>query len=140
VQRVRALPQDFMAAFGYALNAAGDAEPAQAEARRRRPLALSRTEFAETPILIATSVLGYSIVSLRQSCFAVPASAGPVDLATLSEAELAEFPRANTQVELFAALIAQSTAMRDVMRALIRDEVQTLLAASPEGDAHAGAS
>jgi hypothetical protein len=129
VQRVRALPQDFMAAFGYALDAAGGAEPAQAEARRRRPLALSCTEFAETPILIATNVLGHNIVSLRKSFFAVPASAGPLDLATLPEAELAEFPRANTQVELFAALIAQSAAMRDVMRALIRDEMQTLLAA-----------
>jgi hypothetical protein len=132
VQRVRALPQDFMAAFGYTLDAAGDAEPAHAEAHRRRPLALSRADFSETPILVATNVLGHNVVSLRKSFFAVPAGAGPLDLATLSEAELAEFPRANTQIELFAALIAQSSAMRDVMRALIRDEVQALLAASPE--------
>ncbi len=108
VQRVRGLPQDFMAAFGYELDSVGDAWPAQAEARRRRPLAFSRAEFAKTPILIATNVLGYNIVSLRKCFFAVPIALGELDLATLSETELAGFLRGNTQLEIFAALIAKT--------------------------------
>jgi hypothetical protein len=150
VQRVRALPQDFMAAFGYELDDVGDAQPAQAEARRRRPLALSRAEFAETPILIATNVLGHNIVSLRKRFFAVPIATGQLDLAALSDAELAEFPQGNTQAEVFAALIAQTasdaerpdtlravvrdefSAMSDAMPALVRNELQKLLAARPD--------
>lgn len=108
VQHVRELPQDFMAAFGYELDAGGDAQPAHAEARRRRSLVLSRAEFAQIPILVATNVLGHNIVAFQKCFFAIPATAGELDLATLSEDELTQFPRANTQAEIFAALIRQS--------------------------------
>jgi len=116
VQRVRALPQDFMAAFGYELDGAGDAEPAQAEARRRRPLALSRAEFAEIPILVATNVLGHNIVSLRKCFFAVPTATGRLDLAVLSDADLGEFPKGDTEAEVFAALIAQTVSYAERSR------------------------
>lgn len=84
------LPQDFMAALGYAPSAGNGSGPypRRAEEFIRRPLATAEESFRDTPILFETNFHGRSIVRYRGTFFA------PVneDLQALTDAELAKVP------------------------------------------------
>lgn len=125
-----ALPQDFMAVFGYReapaeaprwrpLGALARALSGRTSRRstpvyslragefRRRPLHVSTVDFDATPIAVQSNVLHHNIVRYRGHYFAVPHSAGPLDL----RETLAEMPGA------FAAHTDLDAARQDILAA-----------------------
>jgi hypothetical protein len=84
------LPQDFMAAFGYASPGGNGAEryPRRAEEFIRRPLVTGAQSFLDTPILIETGFHDRSIVRYRGRFYAPKNE----NLEELTDAELARVP------------------------------------------------
>jgi len=92
LQRFRALPQDFMRAFGYAADNGENrhGRPLRAEEFIRRPLATADETFWDTPILYETGRHGRNIVRYRGRFY----GAREEDLTALTEEELGRLPSA----------------------------------------------
>jgi hypothetical protein len=75
--KFESLPRDFMDAFGYS---AIDPLPSRREEFRRRPLAVSEADFDQTPITIITDFLDHNVIKFKGRYYAVPQSAGPLDI------------------------------------------------------------
>jgi hypothetical protein len=88
IERVRALPQDFMETFGYGSSSALSRHVA---AFRRRPLLLMSSSHFSVPYLVEQDFLGHNIVSYQLRFYAIPLSAGAVDLRQLTAEELSRF-------------------------------------------------
>jgi len=104
VRQIEALPRDFVEIFGYD---ASSVLPRHAEAFRHRPLRMMSTTHFSVPYLIETDFLGHNVVSYRQHCYAVPLSAGALDLRQLSADELSKLVNAENLSSVRARLIAK---------------------------------
>jgi hypothetical protein len=104
VRQVEALPRDFMEIFGYD---ASSVLPRHAEAFRHRPLRVMSTTHFSVPYLIETDFLGHNVVSYRQHHYAVPLSAGAVDLRQLSADELSKLVNAETLSSVRARIVVK---------------------------------
>ena len=111
LSRVRALPGDFMEAFGYpdGETAAGPL-PARAEEFRKRPLALSPVDLSNVPRVVEPGFLGYNIIALGDLYYAVAADRGDLDLTALDDSTLAELTSSPDLQGLKNGIIAAETA------------------------------
>jgi len=125
-EKFLSLPQDFMDAMGYSARpATGSPErlPRRAAEFRSRPLKLSEVDAADTPIGFEFNYLQHNIVRYRGRFFAIPHRKGPLDLAALSDQELAGFDSDMELGALKARIAGQETVdrlPRHVLRALAR--------------------
>lgn len=129
VRQIEALPQDFMETFGYD---ASSVLPRHAEAFRHRPLKVMSSSHFSVPYLIETDFLGHNIVSYRQHNYAVPLSAGAMDLRQLSPEELSKFVNDENLSSVRARVVAKEAEKRvlSIVRNLIESgEVRDVTAA-----------
>ncbi len=110
--KLQALPQDFMARFGYGADATLPF-PAQLDARQRRALSLSKADFSDTPILVSTGILQNNIILYRGRYYAVPMSWGSTELTRLSHQATRDLPSGDTEVAVLSALLASSIGIKD---------------------------
>lgn len=109
------LPSDYLEAFGYQHQPPGKSSTQfgnRIEEFRKRPLRLAAiTQESHPPVLIKHDVFGFDLVAYRGSHYAVPSSAGEIDLSLLSPEELAEFLNAASLDELrqilFGRIVSQ---------------------------------
>lgn len=105
------LPSDYLEAFGYQPQPPGKSSTQfgnRIEEFRKRPLRLAAiTQESHPPVLIKHDVFGFDLVAYRGSYYAVPSSAGEIDLSSLSPEELADFPNAASLDEIRQTLIRQ---------------------------------
>ena len=104
VRQIEALPQDFMDVFGYG---ASTVLPGRADAYRRRPLKLMPTAHLTVPYLVEPDFLGHNIVSYQQQYYALPLSAGALNLDQMSAESLSTFVADATLASVRARIIAQ---------------------------------
>lgn len=90
LKKLKALPPDFMAAYGYKIDTNSDKFklPARAMEFRRRPLRMMTENHLRVPILIESDYLGYNIVSYMNRYYAIEIATGEIDLAKLPGDEL----------------------------------------------------
>lgn len=127
--KVRALPQDFMARFGYGIDVSPTGVlPKSVERFRHRPLTLSRADFRSTPILVRPGVLGHNIVAFRDSYLAVPMATGPLDLTAFSPSDLSSYTQGTTVDDVVAELISRHVLERQSPRIdTLKDDIRDLL-------------
>lgn len=98
LQDFNALPQDFMQTFGY--EAPESLEKANAEISvfsrriesfRKRPLITESVKFDQLPLCAEYQYLDHNIIKYQNLFFAVPLSAGALDLRTMSNSEIKRF-------------------------------------------------
>jgi hypothetical protein len=114
---------DILAAFGYSA-ARPAALPAWHERRLRRPVTYSAADFDAMPITIEPNYLGCNLVRYAGLIYAVPLTAGSVDLTKLPAARLAALPAAPDIASLRALLLAggeEWTRRQDALRRLGTD-------------------
>jgi hypothetical protein len=104
VRRIEALPQDFMDVFGYGESAV---LPWRVDAYRRRPLKVMSAAHHTVPYLVEPDFLGHNIVSYQQQYYALPLSAGAVNLDQMSAESLSTFVAGETLESVRARIIAQ---------------------------------
>jgi hypothetical protein len=103
-KKFKALPQDFMATFGFAKE--GDALPAHAKTFRHRPLVCSDETFDEVPFLLERDFIGYSLLRYAGRTYAVPEGIGKVEMGKLSGRKLKALFNAPTTEEVKRNLAA----------------------------------
>jgi hypothetical protein len=133
IGRIKALPQDFMEAFGYD---ASSTMPRHAEAFRRRPLKLMTSSHYSVPYLVQQDFLGHNIVSYQQQYYGVPLSAGAVDLRQLSAEELSQFATAGSLASVRTLIVTNEVKLQiePTIRNLVRSGLDGF-----QGDYHASA-
>jgi hypothetical protein len=87
-ERIRQQPADYFERFGYSPDQGAALFSSRCEEFLRRPLRLQQEQNANTPMLLEQGVFGYNIVLLRRRFVAVPCSAGPLDLGTMTDEQL----------------------------------------------------
>lgn len=138
IRQIEGLPQDFMETFGYDATAA---LPRHADVFRHRKLKLASAEHASIPYLVETDFLGHNIVSYRQHYYALPLTAGAVDLQQLSAEKLGTFVNGENLSSVRARIIAKEVErqvvpavenlVRSALKGLHSDDFDSGL---PEGD------
>ena len=116
LKKFQALPQDFMAAFGYQAGNGGGHYSSRAEEFIRRPLKTGEESFWDTPILIEPAIDGRNIVRYRGRYYA------PLDedLAALDERALARVPSARDLPGLRSKLASAATRLGTLGRRVAR--------------------
>lgn len=134
ISQIGTMPQDFMEAFGYD---ASSVLPRHIEAFRRRPLRLMSAAQLTVPYLVETDFLAHNIVSYRQRYYAVPLSAGALDLAQLSPEDISALLNGESLSWVRTGLIA-----REVKRQIAseREAGEGVIAVppAPSGDERVG--
>jgi hypothetical protein len=99
--RFLALPQDFMAEYGYSSPDAAEPViiPQHAERFRRRPLTVTAVDYTDTPVMLEYGFLEHNLILFRGNVFALPWSLGPFDLPMAQPHQLANLLRGRTLVE-----------------------------------------
>lgn len=126
IEKFCTLNQDFMQLCGYT-NEPLDGKtgkrifekvnrfPARATEFMSRPLKLSTEDFSLTPIAVETSFLGHNLVHFNHQYFALPQSAGAIDLIDLyNKQQLGSLASASNLNDLKARVIERSLAYTQV--------------------------
>ena len=107
--RFKALPQDFMEAFGYSAghSADGSGLPKHAPAYRRRPLRLMTVTHSDVPYLVQSDYLGHNIVVYQDRYYAIDMAVGALDLGQVSSEQFAQWPNAQNLPSITALIVAK---------------------------------
>lgn len=90
---------DVITEMGYATH--GDPQiPILAEQRVKRPLRYSSADFDSMPLSVENDFMGCNLVRYAQRFYAIPISAGPLNVESLSDDQLGGLPSADTLTEL----------------------------------------
>jgi hypothetical protein len=122
-RRFEALPQDFMAKFGY--DVAGDAiMPAHVAMYRHRPLHLSTVDHDNVPFLVEADYLGYNLIAYQGKFFGVKIVEGDLDLARLSAEQLSVFPTAGNLVDLRTLIAIETGTVRKAVDIEVKEKIR----------------
>jgi hypothetical protein len=128
LDQFKALPQDFMNAYGYGVGDPPDQFklPAHAMEYRRRPLRVMTSNHFNVPFLVETDYLGYNIVSYMDRYYAIEITTGEFDLAQLPREELAKLINAHNLPSLRGLIGVQyvDSNLKTTMKGWIRDAVK----------------
>lgn len=109
---------DVVTKFGYGVNDSDPSFPQFSSSYAERPLSFSGLDFSEMPLNLDSGYLDCNLVMYKKRFYAIPMSAGELNLTHLSDDLIAGLPNADTLSELKAILLIGKKSFDDCCRYL----------------------